>query len=139
MFGFGARTIVSYGSGEPIFLTGFGGGLATTQTHSLFEGPFTLSSTSTYTGQSFTTLGVMPGTYEWTWGTGPNQNYTLIIGSSSPGPMPVPEPASAALLGAAVVGFAVVSTPPHLTWMGWSRYLNRLSLNGSGMGVGWLR
>ncbi len=78
MFGFGARTIVSYGSGEPIFLTGFGEGLATTQTHTIWEGPFTLSSTSTYTGQSFTTLGVTPGTYEWTWGTGPNQNYTLI-------------------------------------------------------------
>ena len=38
-----------------------------------------LSDSSTYPGQTFLSLGVTPGTYEWSWGTGPNQNITLII------------------------------------------------------------
>ena len=39
-----------------------------------------LSDSSTYTGQTFSTLGVTPGTYEWTWGSGANQNFTLEAG-----------------------------------------------------------
>ena len=39
----------------------------------------TLSDSATYSSQTFATLGVTPGTYEWTWGTGPNQNFTLQI------------------------------------------------------------
>jgi|SRR5665213_1041643 len=60
-----------------------------------------LSDTSTFTGQTFSTLGVTPGTYEWTWGTGTNQNFTLVIGSA------VPEPSTWAmmLLGFAGLGF----------------------------------
>ena len=38
-----------------------------------------LSDSMTYTGQTFSTLGVTPGTYVWTWGTGANQNFTLQI------------------------------------------------------------
>jgi hypothetical protein len=47
-----------------------------------------LSDSATYNNQTFASLGVTPGTYEWTWGTGPNQNFTLEIGAVSP----VPEP-----------------------------------------------
>ena len=36
-----------------------------------------LSDSSTYNGATFTTLGITPGTYKWTWGTGANQNFTL--------------------------------------------------------------
>lgn len=43
-----------------------------------------LSDTSTFTGQTFSTIGVTPGTYEWTWGTGANQNFTLVIESAVP-------------------------------------------------------
>jgi hypothetical protein len=38
-----------------------------------------LSDSSTYSGQTFTSLGVTAGTYIWTWGTGVNQNFTLVI------------------------------------------------------------
>ena len=32
-----------------------------------------------YSGKTFATLGVTPGTYVWTWGTGANQKFTLKI------------------------------------------------------------
>jgi hypothetical protein len=49
-----------------------------------------LADTSIYDAATFATLGVTPGTYEWTWGTGPDaDSFTLQIG-----PVAVPEPAS---------------------------------------------
>ena len=61
-----------------------------------------LSDTATYDSQTFSSLGATPGTYEWTWGTGPNQNFTLVIGAAA-----VPEPSTWAmmLLGFAGLGF----------------------------------
>src|SRR5207248_2671894 len=43
-----------------------------------------LSDRATYSGATLATLGVTPGTYKWTWGTGANQNFTLQI--KIPGP-----------------------------------------------------
>ena len=43
-----------------------------------------LSDSATYSDATFATLGVTPGTYVWTWGSGANQNFTLKI--------PVPPP-----------------------------------------------
>ena len=48
----------------------------------------------TFDNQTFASLGVTPGTYEWTWGTGPNQNFTVNIVAAA-----VSEPASVLLLG----------------------------------------
>jgi hypothetical protein len=39
-----------------------------------------LSDISTYNNASFSSLGVTPGTYDWTWGNGANQTFTLQIG-----------------------------------------------------------
>ena len=37
-----------------------------------------LSDSMTFNNATFASLGVTPGTYVWTWGTGlPNQNFTL--------------------------------------------------------------
>jgi hypothetical protein len=41
-----------------------------------------LSDRATYSGKTFATLRVTPGTYVWTWGTGANQNFTLQIGTA---------------------------------------------------------
>ena len=62
-----------------------------------------LSDTSTYSGATFASLGVTPGRYEWTWGSGANQNFTLVIGAAA-----VPECSTWAmmLLGFAGLGFA---------------------------------
>jgi hypothetical protein len=79
-------------SGPASFGPGFGGFPSTTSGDSVFLEDFgisifvpqgyvsgtSLSSSATYSG-TFASLNVTPGTYEWTWGTGPNQNYTLTI------------------------------------------------------------
>ena len=43
-----------------------------------------LSGRATYSDASLVTLGVTPGTYKWTWGTGANQNFTLQIKTPLP-------------------------------------------------------
>ena len=69
--------------------SGFGqlAGIATSPSLDVIFVPFgygndtLLSDSATYNNATFATLGVTPGTYEWTWGTGENQNFTLQIGS----------------------------------------------------------
>jgi hypothetical protein len=60
-----------------------------------------LSDTATWDSTTFASLGVTPGTYVWSWGTGANQNFTLQIG-----PAAAPEPGTLTLLGAALASFA---------------------------------
>jgi hypothetical protein len=56
-----------------------------------------LSDSSTYAGQTFASLGLTPGSYTWTWGSGPTaDSFTLDIGV-------VPEPSTWAML---LMGFA---------------------------------
>jgi hypothetical protein len=64
-----------------------------------------LSDSMTFNNATFASLGVTPGTYAWTWGTGlPNQNFTLIIGAAgvSDGGSTV------SLLGCALLGLAAL-------------------------------
>jgi len=63
-----------------------------------------LSSSATWTGATFASLGVTPGTYVWTWGVGANQRFTLIIGGAG-----VPDGGSTvSLLGFASFGLAAL-------------------------------
>jgi hypothetical protein len=95
-FGGGASPAPSSGSGD---IVGVGGGLLVPTG---YVSGHPLSDTSTYDGETFATIGVTPGKFEWTWGTGPNQNFTLVVGTAA-----VPEPSTWAmmLLGFAGVGF----------------------------------
>ncbi len=66
-----------------------------------------LASSSTYAGATLASLGVIPGSYTWSWGSGPNvDSFTLNI-STTPPEIEAPEPASMALLGAGLVGLAL--------------------------------
>jgi hypothetical protein len=56
----------------------------------------------TFTGATFASLGLTPGTYEWTWGDGRNQNFTLIIGQVPDGGTTV------SLLGFALLGLVAL-------------------------------
>jgi hypothetical protein len=63
-----------------------------------------LSDSMTFNNATFASLGVTPGTYVWTWGTGADQNFTLQIGSVG---VPVPGSGSTvSLLGCALLGLA---------------------------------
>jgi PEP-CTERM motif len=61
-----------------------------------------LSSSETWDNRTFSSLGVTPGTYKWTWGSGADQNFTLVVGAAA-----IPEPSTWAmmLLGFAGLGF----------------------------------
>jgi hypothetical protein len=60
----------------------------------------------TFNSATFASLGVTPGTYVWTWGTGlMNQNFTLQIGAAG-----VPDGGSTvSLLGFALLGFCLAA------------------------------
>ena len=63
-----------------------------------------VSGTATYDNSTFASLGVTPGTYVWTWGSGVDaDSFTLQIG-----PAAVPEPASLTLLAIGLAGLGVV-------------------------------
>lgn len=62
-----------------------------------------LLSTSTWNNKTLVELGVTPGMYTWTWGSGTNEDFlTLNVISAAA----VPEPSSLAFLGLACLGFA---------------------------------
>tara|TARA_R110002111_G_scaffold30696_1_gene63090 strand:- start:43 stop:615 length:573 start_codon:yes stop_codon:yes gene_type:complete len=76
------------GSGDLVYVSAFYLGLP----QSYIDGT-SLTSTNTFTDKSFSSLGLIEGTYVWSW---PSDSITLVIGGSA-----VPEPASwAALCGA---------------------------------------
>ncbi len=94
-FGSGGFTYASSGSGYMfgIFTSYLGNALIVPMG---YVSGTELPGMAIYTGKTFATLGVTPGTYVWTWGIGPNQNFTLQIvctGRCAPAPRPRPTPA----------------------------------------------
>ena len=73
-FGSGLGTFASSGSGDTVGIAGFIGFIAVR--HGYVSGN-ALSDSSFYNNATLSSLGVTPGIYEWTWGTGANQNFTL--------------------------------------------------------------
>ena len=62
-----------------------------------------LNASDTWSSQTFSSLGLTPGTYTWTWGSGADaDSFTMKIGVAAAA---VPEPASLVMLG---TGVAVV-------------------------------
>jgi hypothetical protein len=77
-FGSGAPTFANNGTGDSVGILFDRGTLGVPQGY-VSDTP--LSSTSTYSSQTFSSLGATPGRYEWNWGSGANQNFTLVIGT----------------------------------------------------------
>jgi hypothetical protein len=84
----------SFGSGDRIFATSGSGDVFGVSANNVLDLPSgyisgsALSSTSTWSGESFSSLGLTTGSYTWTWGTGAHaDSFTLNIGVA-----PVPEP-----------------------------------------------
>jgi hypothetical protein len=69
-----------------------------------------LNATDTYAGQTISSLGLTPGTYTWTWGTGAHaDSLTVQIG-----PAAIPEPSTAIIALSGAVAFG--------SYYGWSRH-----------------
>ena len=97
-FGSGGTTLASSSSGDAVGLDVFYGNLLFVPSGYVSGSP--LSDTSTYNNATLASLGVTPGTYIWTWGTGIHaDSFTLQI---------VPEPSASALLGSAGIGAGVM-------------------------------
>jgi hypothetical protein len=93
----------SSGTGDPVAINGASPQTLVLPAGYLSGGP--LSSTSTWDAATFASLGVTPGTYEWTWGTGVHtDSFTLQIGPVAA----APEPASLALFGVGLAGLGMV-------------------------------
>ena len=101
-FGSGAGALPNTASGDFVGISGVGLGLFVPLNY--ISGT-ALSDSMTFNNATFASLGVTPGTYVWTWGTGlPNQNFTLIIGRAG-----VPDGGSTvSLLGCALLGLAAL-------------------------------
>jgi hypothetical protein len=101
-FGSGAGALPNTASGDFVGISGVGLGLFVPLNY--ISGT-ALSDSMTFNNATFASLGVTPGTYEWTWGSGlPNQNFTLIIGGAG-----VPDGGSTvSLLGFGLLGLAAL-------------------------------
>ena len=78
-FGSGVFFFANTGSGDLVGI--IEQVLATSSVPQGYVSGTALSDSMTFNNATFASLGVTPGTYIWSWGTGlPNQNFTLIIG-----------------------------------------------------------
>jgi len=111
----------SFGSGvASIATSGTGAGVGMNRAASAFGVPIGYvantslgTSTATWAGQTFVSLGITPGTYVWTWGAGPTaDSFTLIVNATPAAATSVPTLSEwgtvslAAIL--ALLGFATV-------------------------------
>jgi len=80
-FGQGGGTSASSASGSAVGIEGAEGFLFVPAGYTSST-PLGVS-TSTYDGLTLSFLGVTPGIYKWSWGTGVNQNFTLQIGATA--------------------------------------------------------
>jgi len=103
-FGSGGLTFASSGSGDTVGYLAVAFLVERLTVPRGYVSGHALSDSSTYDSATFASLGVTPGTYEWTWGAGANQNFTLQIGAAG-----VPDGGSTvSLLGCALLGLAAL-------------------------------
>jgi VPDSG-CTERM motif len=95
-FGSPGFRLADFGSGDQVGISPTFFGLLVPAGYT--SGTF-LSDSSTYNGQTFSSLGVTPGTYVWTWGTGLHADSFTLIASL---------PDSGSTLGLLLLSFAAL-------------------------------
>lgn len=91
-FGGNAQTPETSNAGDPVAIFGsFNGGFLFVPDG--YVSGSALSSSAIWDNASLASLGVTPGTYTWTWGTGADQSFSLQAFKS------VPEPAALGMFG----------------------------------------
>ena len=97
-FGAGSQLFGDGGTGDRVGIDGYHGTLVVPLGYTS-GGP--LSDSAIWLNQSFSSLGVTPGTYVWTWGQGDHaDSFTLQIERDTA----VPEPTTLTLLGLGLAG-----------------------------------
>jgi hypothetical protein len=101
-FGSGDPFLPNTASGDFVGIVGITGLLSVPQN---YVSGAALSDSMTFNNATLASVGVTPGTYVWTWGTGlENQNFTLVIGGAG-----VPDGGSTvSLLGFALLGLTAL-------------------------------
>lgn len=93
-FGTGLQTNASSGTGDVVGLQN--GVILFTPLNYVSGDP--LNDTATFDNSTFASLGLTPGTYVWSWGTGADQTFTLQVGPTAT-PLPTALPLFATGLG----------------------------------------
>lgn len=101
-FGTGGSTLANSGSGDSVAIVGSSNtplGQPFLWVPAGYISGHALSDIATYYGATFASLGATPGTYVWSWGTGPNaDSFRLQVG-----PAAAAEPGSLLLMAIALV------------------------------------
>jgi hypothetical protein len=97
-FGAGTGVTASSGGGSFVELAVIGDAI---DVPVIYASGTALAGTATWASATFASLGITPGTYTWTWGTGPNADSFTINAVSA-----APEPGSLILFGAGGLGLA---------------------------------
>ena len=104
-FGSGSFTFANSGAGDEAGAGPGPSGLVVEVPQSYVSDSL-LSDSATYNSATFSSLGVTPGTYLWTWGTGPDQKFTLQIG-------PAAVPDSSSTFGLLLLSLAALFGASH--------------------------
>jgi hypothetical protein len=102
-FGSGVFTHASTGTGDAFAIDGFAGDIGVPVG---YVSGTPLFGTAVWDNSTLAALGLTPGTYTWSWGSGASADPVTVY-AGVPAPSSIPEPASSLLVTTGAIGVAV--------------------------------